>query len=107
MPCATSLSLTWCFPGNAKDPSIRLPAGAANLGGRVEAPASFRRSHTMSQISPSEPGPEQPVPQDPTLLPPETTGVAPAWAPAPPPPVAGARSLWGQIAAYAVLIAIV
>jgi S1-C subfamily serine protease len=61
----------------------------------------------MSQISPSEQGPEQPAPQDPTLLPPETVGSAPAWAPTPPPPAPPAGSLWGQIAAFVVLIAIV
>jgi len=62
----------------------------------------------MSQISPSEPGSEQPAPQDPTLLPPETMGAAPPWAPAPQPaPTPPARSLWGQIAAFVVLIAIV
>jgi len=62
----------------------------------------------MSQISPSEPGgPEQPAPQDPTLLPPETMGAAPGWAPGPLPPAPRPASLWGQIAAFVVLIAIV
>ena len=64
----------------------------------------------MSQITPSEPGREQPGVPDPSLLPPaETPSGPPPWAPmpAPPPPARPAGSLWAQIAAFAVLIAIV
>ena len=61
----------------------------------------------MSQITPSEPDPEQTAPQDPSLLPPEPTAAAPAWAPVPPPPPRSAGSIWSQIAAYVLLIAVV
>jgi len=64
----------------------------------------------MSQITPSEPGREQPGVPDPSLLPPaESAGGPPPWAPmpVPPPPSRPAGTLWGQIAAFAVLIAIV
>src|SRR5689334_7976065 len=60
----------------------------------------------MSQISPSEPGSEQPATQDPSLLPPEPPA-APTWAPVPPPPARSAGSMWSQIAAYVLLIAVV
>jgi S1-C subfamily serine protease len=61
----------------------------------------------MSQISPSEPGPEQPAPQDPSLLPPEPAAAAPVGAPVPPPPARSTGSMWSQIAAYVLLIAVV
>jgi S1-C subfamily serine protease len=60
----------------------------------------------MSQITPSEPGPEQPASQDASLLPPEPVGAPPAWAPVAQPP-GRPGSMWGQIAAYVLLVAIV